>query len=109
MNPRPEEAPMPLDMTGEHSYNGAVHYRRYLNRDDRIIVICVQDFDYPDYDASRFVDLTAFDSELGAEFGPLSTDDVTDQAAALDGDSVAIAQSRRLIRAINQHRLQTLA
>ena len=97
---------MPLDMTGDHRYNGAVHYRRYLKRNDRIAVICVQDFNYYDCDPSRFADLQAFDTELEAELEPLSTDDVTDQLAEMDSDPIAFAQSRRLIRAINQHQLQ---
>lgn len=52
----------------EHHYNPAVHYRLYLSpRTGAPTVICVQDFDYFDYDARRIVSAEAWDSEGEAE------------------------------------------
>ena len=57
------------DWTGdEHHYNPAVHYRLYLSpRSGAPTVICVQDFDYLDYDARRILSPEAWDSEADAE------------------------------------------
>lgn len=93
---------MPLDMTGEHRHNPDVHYRRYLGRDDRITVVCVQNFDYPDYDASRFVDLAAFETELEAHCEPLRPADVVQQSKGLYGDVVAFRQALRLLQAVRK-------
>jgi hypothetical protein len=46
--------------------NPDVHYRLYLTRDGALSVICVQDFDYPDYDDARFVTYRAWDTEAAA-------------------------------------------
>ncbi|GAA0500713.1 hypothetical protein [Streptomyces olivaceiscleroticus] len=95
---------MPLDMTGNHRYNHDVHYRRYLSpRKNRIVVICVQDFDYRDYDASRFADLAAFDTEEEAQLTPLRPEDVVQQVKGLYGDTTAFQQALRLLQAIRNH------
>jgi hypothetical protein len=46
-----------------HMTNPDVHYRLYLGRDGRPTVICVQDFDYPDYDQSRLLSNRAWIDE----------------------------------------------
>jgi hypothetical protein len=93
---------MPLDMTGDHRYKRQVHYRRYLSqRDRRIIVICVQDFDYGDYEPSRFVDLQAFETEEEARLTPLSSRDVAEQMNQLDqDDDLGRLQARRILHAL---------
>lgn len=50
-----------------HRYNGDVHYRLYFGRDGEPCVICVQDFDYVDYNENRLLSNTAFDTEQAAE------------------------------------------
>lgn len=56
------------DWTGdEHQYNPAVHYRLYLSPRGAPTVICVQDFDYYDYDARRIISTEAWTSEGDAE------------------------------------------
>lgn len=59
----------PDDWVGdEHHYNPAVHYRLYLSpHSGAPTVICVQDFDYYDYDARRIISPEAWDSEGEAE------------------------------------------
>lgn len=59
----------PGDWVGdEHYYNPAVHYRLYLSPGTGApTVICVQDFDYYDYDARRIISPEAWDSEGEAE------------------------------------------
>ena len=94
---------MPLDMTGSARWNSRVHYRRYLRNDGNITVVCVQDFDYPDYDASRFVDLADFPTKQGAAFTPLRPEDVIDTAADSSDDAVAACQAQRLLVAIGCH------
>ena len=49
-----------------HAGNDAVHYRHYLGRFGPK-VICVQSFDYFDYEAERFLSTDAWDTELEAE------------------------------------------
>lgn len=49
-------------------HNPDVHYRLYLSRrDEGAIVICVQDFDYYDYDDDRFIGYESFKIEAEAE------------------------------------------
>lgn len=98
---------MPLDMTGDHRGNRDVHYRRYLSlQDHRIIVICVQDFDYHDYEPSRFIDLQAFSTEEEASLTPLSAQDVADEMRKLpDDDSLGFMQGNRILRALNRELL----
>lgn len=94
---------MPLDMRGPAQYERDVHYRRYLSeREDRVVVICVQDFDYHDYDEARFVDLASFPDEASAEFTPLRPEDVVEQCRDLPGDGAAFGQALRLIAAIKR-------
>lgn len=48
--------------------NPDAHYRLYYSKRDRaLVVICVQDFDYPDYDANCFVDYVGYTTEADAE------------------------------------------
>lgn len=63
---------MPLDLTFPGSLNREPHYRRYLRPDGTIHVVCVQDFDYRDYDASRFVDEDTFPTSVQAETAPIT-------------------------------------
>ncbi|MFG2532760.1 hypothetical protein [Streptomyces sp. NPDC048516] len=94
---------MPLDMTGDARHNPSVHYRRYLDRDNKVTIVCVQNFDYYDYDASRFADYASFDTDLEAQYAPISPDDALDAARELPGDRVAAAQATRLASAIRIH------
>lgn len=56
------------DYTDPHRWNPNVHYRLYRSpQDEQPTVICVQDFDYYDYDASRFLSRDAWDCERDAE------------------------------------------
>lgn len=51
-----------------HRSNGDVHYRLYMShRGHRAVVICVQDFDYVDYDARRIMSTDAWATEAEAE------------------------------------------
>ncbi|MFI0156189.1 hypothetical protein [Streptomyces lydicus] len=94
---------MPLDMTGDARHNPRVHYRRYLNRHDKITVVCVQNFDYYDYDESRFADYASFNTELEAQYAPISPDDALDAARELPGDHAAATQALHLVNAIRAH------
>lgn len=94
---------MPLDMTGFARAKRQVHYRRYLGNDGNITVVCVQDFDYPHYDASRFMDLADFPTEQEAEFTPLRPQDVLDTAADSPDDTIVAGQAQRLLAAIGGH------
>lgn len=98
---------MPLDMTGNHRYNQEVHYRRYLSpRSHQVTVICVQDFDYRDYEPSRFVDLAAFDTEEEAELTPLNAQHVADQMSSLpEDDELGRLQGKRILHAMNRQLL----
>lgn len=53
--------------TDPHRFNPDPHYRLYLGRNGRPVVICVQDFDYYDYDASRFLSPDAWDNQADAD------------------------------------------
>ena len=97
---------MPLDMTGDHRHNRAVHYRRYLSNrpGQRIVVVCVQDFDYHDYDPDRFVDLQSFTSKDEARQTPLQSSDVMQQMDQLDeDDEQGKRQALRIMEALDQH------
>jgi len=53
-------------------YNGdsmdiTVHYRLYRNYQGQVSVVCVQNFDYPDYNEDGFFDPTFYLNELEAE------------------------------------------
>lgn len=61
---------MPYDPVNDHDphrYNSDVHYRLYLDHKGKPAVICVQDFDYPDYDPARFLSPDAWNNEADAE------------------------------------------
>lgn len=48
--------------------NPDVHYRLYWSkRSQALVVICVQDFDYFDYDDSCFIDYVAYATEADAD------------------------------------------
>lgn len=94
---------MSLDMIGLGNLGLEPHYRRYLRSDNRIGIICVQSFDYHDYDAARFVDLQLFDTREEAEFTLITTDDVISVAEETPEDPVVTGQAQRLIRIINEH------
>jgi hypothetical protein len=94
---------MPLDMTGPARRNREVHYRRYLSDSGSVIAICVQDFDYPGYDPSRFVDLVSFPTELEAAFTPLRPQDVIDTSASTPGDHVAVDQAVHPLAVTGSH------
>ena len=49
-----------------HRNNPEVHYRLYLGRSG-LTVICVQDFDYSDYDARRIISSESWDRESDAQ------------------------------------------
>lgn len=48
--------------------NSDVHYRLYWSkRSQSLVVICVQDFDYFDYDDNCFVDYAGYATEVDAD------------------------------------------
>jgi hypothetical protein len=57
-----------------------VHYRLYRDHAGTPSVVCLQDFDYPDYDGTRFLSEDAWDDDAEAEealawrFGPTAAD-----------------------------------
>lgn len=54
--------------TDMNRFNREVHYRLYLSpSDNKPCVICVQDFDYRDYDSDRFIGPWAFTKEQKAQ------------------------------------------
>lgn len=69
--------------TDFHRFNPRVHYRLYLSpRNEGAVVICVQDFDYYDYDPNRFLSNEAFTNEADAE---AALDKIRDEAAKVLG------------------------
>jgi hypothetical protein len=50
-----------------HRHRQDVHYRLYDTVHNGPAVICVQDFDYFDYDGARFLSSEAWDREADAE------------------------------------------
>lgn len=51
-----------------HRINPGVHYRLYWSkRKNALVVICVQDFDYFDYDDDCFVNYAAYRTEADAD------------------------------------------
>lgn len=54
----------PLD--NPHTASPDVHHRLYLTGDGTPTVVCVQGFDYPDYDAKRFLTVEAYPDEPAA-------------------------------------------
>jgi hypothetical protein len=56
------------DWTGDpHTGDRRVHYRLYMTPDGKPTLICVQDFDYFDYDARLILSPEAWDREADAE------------------------------------------
>lgn len=56
------------DLNDSHRWNNDIHYRHYLDFDGDPVVICVQDFDYPDYKAKRFLSGDAWDNQVEAKY-----------------------------------------
>jgi hypothetical protein len=90
---------MGLDLTDSHRYNSDVHFRRYLGRDDAVVVVCVQDFDYHGYVTSRFLDRQAFSDEDAAQDTPLDLVDML-QASHTSDDQSLREDVRRNLRAL---------
>lgn len=58
----------PDDWDGDPSRsNPEVHYRLYSSTSSGVTVICVQDFDYPGYDARQILSPDAWPTEANAE------------------------------------------
>ena len=91
---------MALDFTAPGLYRADPHFRRILMRDNRIGVVCVQSFDYRDYDPSRFADVAVFDSEAEAEASPIAVAPLVSVIESGD-DPEAAAQAYRVLRAIS--------
>lgn len=90
---------MALDLTAPGRHNRDVHYRHYLADNGRITVVCLQDFDYHDYDPSRFVDEETYKTEAEAKrahinIGPLLL------VIELSADREAVQQAHRNLRAV---------
>lgn len=60
-------ADVPLE--NPHRFVSEAHYRLYVGSDGDPTVICVQDFDYRDYDDRRFLSTDSFESEEAGELG----------------------------------------
>lgn len=56
----------PQNYEDPHRYNRNVHYRLYSSSHGPT-VICVQDFDYEDYDCTKFLSTEAWDEEADAK------------------------------------------
>lgn len=56
------------DATDSSRQNPKVHYRHYLDSHNNPVVICVQDFDYVDYEADRFLSESVWDDEVDAKY-----------------------------------------
>ena len=93
---------MALDMRGAHQHNPAVHYRRYLDDQDRIVVIRVQASGYSDYDPARFLDHAAYTTEAEAQTAPFRPGDATRQYRR-HGSPEAYHQAMRLLTAMRHH------
>ncbi|MER7694382.1 hypothetical protein [Streptomyces sp. NPDC097610] len=93
---------MPLDLTSPGNCNPDPHYRRYLRPDGTIHVVCVQDFDYRDYDTSRFVDEATFPTSAEAETAPISTWQLV-HAVERGKNAETRAQAARNLEAVRCH------
>lgn len=56
----------PQNYDDPHRYRTDVHYRLYQSRSGPV-VICVQDFDYLDYDGTKFLGSEAWEDEVDAQ------------------------------------------
>jgi hypothetical protein len=89
---------MGLDMTGDAKYNSAVHYRQYLGQDGKVVSICVQNFDYHHYTASRFLSSTAFRSEEAADAAQIDLVEMVRSADLVtDDDAVVLLRNIRAV------------
>ncbi len=88
------------DWTGDtHSGNDEVHYRLYVGRDGKPTTICVQWFDYFDYDARLILSPDAWPTEAEAEQALVRILPAINGTRAGLGDSVAEDMRNRLIAA----------
>lgn len=67
-----------------HRDNPNVHFRLYSDRNGRPTVICVQDFDYPDYNPQRILSSQAWDTQDDAEAA------LAELLAAADPDALKV-------------------
>lgn len=90
---------MSLDFTAPGRHNPEPHWRRYLDAQDRVVVVCVQDFDYCDYTTERFVDSAVFDTEAEAKAAPILISPLfaAIELAPTGGDA---AQAALILRAV---------
>lgn len=56
-----------LDELAAFEHADRPHWRLYINDSGDPVVICVQWFDYPDYDARRFLSDKEYETEADAE------------------------------------------
>lgn len=94
-------------VTSGKSYNFEadhdVHYRHYLGRNGKPVVICVQWFDYPDYDPARFLSGVAFLDEEAAYATKIKRREL--RAIVASGpDAETRAVALRNLRAADRHR-----
>ncbi|WNI19153.1 hypothetical protein [Actinacidiphila sp. ITFR-21] len=89
---------MSLDLTAPGRYDPEPHWRRYLADNGRIIVVCVQDFDYGDYDAGSFIDQDTFATREEAEAAPIQVGPLL-TLIETSRDFVVRAQALRLVLA----------
>jgi hypothetical protein len=76
---------MSLDLTDRHRYNPKPHYRRYLHpRTNAVVIACLRDFDYPHYEADRFLDRRAFPTKDQALSAPLDLRDLLEATEVED-------------------------
>ena len=62
---------MKQNYSDPHRYNPNVHYRLYQGPNGPMVA-CLQDFDYYDYDASKFLSPEAWDDEEAAKIALLA-------------------------------------
>lgn len=84
-----------------HASNDEVHYRLYVGRDGKPTTICVQWFDYFDYDARRILSPDAWDTEAEADRALVDLMPTVDAVVrglspSVDGDVYARALAERV-------------
>lgn len=87
---------MPLNLIGDGYHRRDVHFRHYLGPDGQPTVICVQDFDYHDYIADRFLSTVIFNTENEALATPIDPSDLIDAADEV-GELGLIARNLRAL------------
>jgi hypothetical protein len=96
---------MALDLSGTHRFTPTVHWRRRLGWHGQIAIAQMQDFDYPDYDPSSWLDSRVFATYDDAVTSPLDLLDMLNAGAANPDDGTlpdpAVAEDvRRNIKAV---------